>query len=284
MNQITASAFALTAPTHTVEINGRQLAYRMVGKGRPIVLCNRFRGILDTWDPAFIDALARNFTVYTFDYSGLGRSTGKATYEPLSLANDARDLVKALGLVKVVIGGWSLGGVAAQVMLTEYPEMVTQGILIGARPLGNIDVAGEQLFFDTAPIPEYTLEHETILFFEPKSESSRQAAARSRERLALRTEDLSVPIPPAVYNRLLAENPAGHDRQNTREKIKRSKVPMMVIMGDHDIIFPVENWYARMPEMPKMQMVVFSQAGHGPQHEFPVATAEYITAFVGSTL
>ncbi len=279
----TSAVTAVTAPTRLVDVGGRQLAYRRMGQGRPLVLCNRFRGILDTWDPAFLDALARNFTVITFDYSGFGRSTGTPSYDPQSLANDARDLIQALDLGRVIIAGWSIGGVGAQVLMTEYPELVTHAIVIGSGPTGEVARPVEQVFFETAPIFDYSLEHETILFFEPRSESSRQAAARSRERLAQRKDDLSVAIPPEVYLPLLAARPLEVDRLDTRGKLSRSTVPLMLIMGDHDICFPVENWYDRVSELPKMQMIVFSQAGHGPQHEFPVATAEYITTFVGST-
>jgi pimeloyl-ACP methyl ester carboxylesterase len=97
--------------TRFVEVGGRKLAYRSVGKGKPIVLCHRFRGVLDLWDPAFIDSLtAEGFQVVTFDYSGLGQSTGEKSYNPASLVQDAKDLIDALGLRDVVIGGWSIGG------------------------------------------------------------------------------------------------------------------------------------------------------------------------------
>jgi len=49
---------AVTAPTRFVDVRERTLAYRSVGHGQPIVLCNRFRGVLDLWDPAFLDGLA----------------------------------------------------------------------------------------------------------------------------------------------------------------------------------------------------------------------------------
>jgi pimeloyl-ACP methyl ester carboxylesterase len=89
----------------------RRLAYRTIGTGKPIVLCTRFRGNMDVWDPAFLDALATNgFRVITFDYSGLGLSTGEKSYDPVSLARDAKELIEALGLNDAVISGWSLGG------------------------------------------------------------------------------------------------------------------------------------------------------------------------------
>ena len=54
----TSVSGAVAAPTQWVESRGRRLAFRSVGTGTPLVLCTRFRGNLDTWDPAFLDALA----------------------------------------------------------------------------------------------------------------------------------------------------------------------------------------------------------------------------------
>ncbi|MFF0953203.1 hypothetical protein ACFYE9_37940 [Rhizobium leguminosarum] len=65
------------APTQFVELGGRKLAYRSVGKGKPIVLAHRFRGVLGLWDPAFIDALAsQGHQVVTF--AAFIRNTHKA--------------------------------------------------------------------------------------------------------------------------------------------------------------------------------------------------------------
>jgi len=47
---------AVTAPNQFVETNGRRLAYRSIGSGKPIVLCTRFRGNMDVWDPAFLES------------------------------------------------------------------------------------------------------------------------------------------------------------------------------------------------------------------------------------
>ena len=49
---------ATNSRTQYAEINGRKIAYRSIGKGEPLILCQRFRGILDDWYPGFLDALA----------------------------------------------------------------------------------------------------------------------------------------------------------------------------------------------------------------------------------
>ena len=60
--------------------NGADYAYRDTGGGEggvPLVLLQHFRGNLDNWDPALIDALAaRGRRVVRFDNAGVGGSTG----------------------------------------------------------------------------------------------------------------------------------------------------------------------------------------------------------------
>src|SRR5262245_23039085 len=137
MSTMTFNDRAATAANQFVESNGRRLAYRSIGEGPPIVLCTRFRGNMDYWDPLFLDSLAgTGLRVVTFDYSGLGHSTGEKNYDPVSLARDAHDLIEALDLQGVVIAGWSLGGLAAQVYLAMFPERVSHCVLIGTGPPG----------------------------------------------------------------------------------------------------------------------------------------------------
>jgi pimeloyl-ACP methyl ester carboxylesterase len=281
---VVAAEGAVSAKTQFVDSKGRKIAYRSVGTGEPLVLCNRFRGILDSWDPAFLDALAKHFRVLTFDYSGLGRSTGTASYEHVALANDAKDLIQALGLQQVVIGGWSLGGLAAQVFAVRYPEMTTHAVLIGTGPHGPRRPP-EPLFFERALEPVNDLDDVTVLFFEPRSAASREAARRSLGRILQRTTDLSVPIPPELFMRLMGELQAqkNPDPHGVRDELKTTTKPILVISGDHDISFPVEDWYELSRELPTMQHVVFSQSGHGPQHQFAEAAAALIAAFVNST-
>jgi pimeloyl-ACP methyl ester carboxylesterase len=277
---------ATNAKTRFIEANGRKLAYRSIGSGAPIILCNRFKGTLDTWDPAFLDALAIDFRVITFDYSGLGLSTAFPTFDQLSLANDVKDIAEALGLRKIIIGGCSLGGMLAQTVTTQYPELVTHSILIGTVPPGKDSYPAEQLFFETALKPAYDLTDATILFFEPKSEASRKAAKLSEDRIAKRTSDLDTPIPRDLAARLMQESAGEHlfpDKHNSRERLKTSKTPILVISGDHDLVSPVENWYALTRELPRMQLIICPQSGHGPQHQFPEACAEYIATFIRTT-
>jgi pimeloyl-ACP methyl ester carboxylesterase len=276
-------ASAIEAPNQFVQAGTRRLAYRSIGSGKPIVLCTRFRGTMDVWDPAFLDALAaQGFEVITFDYSGLGLSGGEKDYNPLALARDANDLIEALDLQDAVIAGWSLGGITAQVVLAMYPSRLSHAVLIATTPPGPVVKPAEQLFYDTARIADYGLAEETILFFEPASKASRQAAERSARRIALRALDRSPPVPVDFAVAYLGDKPRvpPFPSEPVLQALKTTDIPILHIGGDHDIIFPVENWYALNGQLPTLQLHTFPRAGHGPQHAHPDAAAQCIATFV----
>jgi pimeloyl-ACP methyl ester carboxylesterase len=272
---------AIEARTMYAQINGRKIAYRSIGQGEPLVLCNRFRGILDTWDPAFLDALAKNYRVIIFDYSGFGLSTGTAASNMNGFVADVKDLAAALSLNKIILGGWSFGGMVVQTAIAQYPDLISHGILIGTGPPGKNDRPIEPIFFEKSRILNYSLEDEMVLFFEPAWEASRNAAKLSHERIAKRTTDLDVIVPEKLwdnYSRGFADYV--EDKEGIRDKVLTSAIPMLVISGDHDISFPVENWYALVRKLQTTQIIVIPMSGHGPQHEYPELVARYITEFL----
>lgn len=280
-----ARSEALKAPNHFVEADGRQIAYRRFGQGPDIVLCVRFRGTMDVWDPLFLDLLAESFTVTIFDYSGLGLSTGTASYAKPAMAKDVNDLVDALGLDKVIIAGWSLGGFAAMSFAAAWPEKVSHVLAIATMPPGIMVKPFEELFFETAWIPEYGPREEYILFFEPESERSRTLADASLARIAARSEVRDAVTPPEVFIASVeaSTDPATPfpDHDGALSAFYRgTHIPVLALSGDHDIIFPVENWYALNDVWPTLFVATFPNSGHGPQHQYPELAADIIKSFV----
>jgi len=277
---------AATAPTRFVKAGGRKLAYRSVGKGKPIVLCHRFRGVLGLWDPAFIDALAaEGFQVVTFDYSGFGQSTGAKSYDPGSLVKDAKDLIDALGLKNVVIGGWSIGGVAAQIYLAMFGANVSHVVLLATTPPGMLVKPGEQLFYDTASQPGNSLEGFTTIFFEPQNASSRAASKRSFDRIFAKTNNRSPDIPADWAMAQIGNTPQNpvFPSDDVLQVLKTTTVPILHLGADHDIIFPIENWYALNGQLPTLQLITYPSAGHGPHHQHPKVAAKQIAGFINGT-
>jgi pimeloyl-ACP methyl ester carboxylesterase len=271
---------AVNAKTQFAETNGRKIAYRSIGKGEPIILCQRFRGNLDDWDPAFLDELAKHYTVVTFDFTGLASSTGNPHTDMKGFASDVVDLMTVLGYKKVILGGWSFGGWVAQIVTTEHPELVSQTILIGTKPPGNNKHSFEEIFLKTAYKPVNDFNDEVILFFEPISEFSRKAAKESHDRIASRLDRDSLVRPDQFQFYGKGNEDFTKDPYTARQKMTETKIPILVISGDHEVCFPPENWFELNRKLPTTQVVVIPRAGHGPQHQYPEMTTAYIHSFI----
>ena len=73
MSETASVATYVDAETQVLSAsNGVDYAYRATGASDapPLVTLQHFRGNLDNWDPALIDALARSRRVITFDNRG----------------------------------------------------------------------------------------------------------------------------------------------------------------------------------------------------------------------
>lgn len=89
---------------------------------------------------------------------------------------------------------------------------------------------------------------------------------------------------PAQWDFMLkASGTLNGDKHNSRARLTSTTTPLLVISGDHDLVCPVENWYALTRELPTLHLVVLPRSGHGPQHEFPEFVADYITTFIRTT-
>src|SRR5256885_17146797 len=91
--------------------NGIEYAYRDVGDGDlPLVLLQHFRGNLDNWDPALIDALAADRQGVTFDNVGVGASTGRTPNTVEAMAHGAIALSQAAGFQRSGLPRFPIGG------------------------------------------------------------------------------------------------------------------------------------------------------------------------------
>lgn len=273
--------FSDSETTFTI-LNGLQLAYRRFGQGKPVLVYNRFRGILDTWDPLFLDPLAATYTLVLFDYPGIGDSQGELSPDITEVAEVGIQLMDQLGYNKFYVAGWSYGGLVAQAALFRHKDRVLKTVLIGTNPPGTNAVPFENLFFERALKPDNDLEDETILFFEPASAKSRAAAQASSERIAKRLDRRKIPATSELFQRYFAGSASmKEDKQDFRGQYKTLDNPVLVISADHDISFAVENWFPLLRNVPSLQHIILNGAGHGLQHQEPALIAAYIAVFLG---
>lgn len=88
-----------------------RLFYRDRGEGIPVVLIHGWPLNGDMFEYQALDFLRSGFRVITYDRRGFGRSEQPAKgYDYNTLADDLHDLIEHLGLEKVSLVGFSMGG------------------------------------------------------------------------------------------------------------------------------------------------------------------------------
>src|SRR3954470_19623725 len=140
MSETTPAATYVDAETHVLSApNGVDYAYRAVGASdaTPLVTLQHFRGNLDNWDPALIDALARARRVITFDNRGVAASSGTTPSTVAQMAVDAIDFIDALGVGEVDLLGFSIGSFVAQEVALVRPSIVRKVVLASFGSAGG---------------------------------------------------------------------------------------------------------------------------------------------------
>lgn len=267
--------------TQFAKIAGQKIAFRSFGTGKVLLLTNRFRGIMDSWDPLFLDSLARKNRVVLFDYPEIGDSEGKFPTDIKEIAKVAVQLTDYLQVQTFNLLGWSLGGQVAQYITFLYPKRVLKTVIIGCNPPGENKIPFDPEFFKRALKPINDLDDETVLFFDPNSKKSKQAAVESHNRISQQLDVGKIPASQELLQRCLAPSKGvREDNDNFRAAYQTLKQPILVIHGDHDISFSVENWFPLLKKAPTLQLIVLPGSGHAPHHQYPLLIASYIESFL----
>jgi pimeloyl-ACP methyl ester carboxylesterase len=135
------SVVSEAAETRYLDAGGARIAHRSLGAdvGVPLVLCQRFRGTMDHWDPALLDVLAHERPVVLFDSAGVGQSSGEAASSIAGMAQIAAAVIDKLGHSQVDLLGWSMGGAVCQRLVLDQPDLVRRLVLAGTGPGGVPD-------------------------------------------------------------------------------------------------------------------------------------------------
>src|SRR5258708_37317342 len=126
-------------PTQFVEANGIHFAYRRFGNanGVPLVFNQHYIGTMDYWDPMVTDGLALDREVILFNNAGISSSSGEVPTTFERMGTNAIAFIKALGLKQVDVLGFSIGGMVAQEITLQAPDLVRRLIVDGTGPRGG---------------------------------------------------------------------------------------------------------------------------------------------------
>lgn len=251
-------------PTKAIDVNGTSFLYRESGEkgGAPIVLLHHLTAVLDDWDPKVVDGLAARHHVIAFDNRGVGGSGGSTPSSIEEMARDAVAFIRALGLSKVDLLGFSLGGFIAQVVAQDHPDLVRKVIIAGSGPAGGEGISNMgAVLQDALAKAGASGKHPKHFLFFSQTNNGQAAANAFLARLDERKEDRDAPVSnETIHAQLTAIHAWG---QGDAARLSEIHQPVLVANGDNDVMAPTINSFELAHRLPNAQLSIFPDAGHG---------------------
>ena len=265
--------------------NGVGYAYRDTGGDGtvPLVLLQHFRGNLDNWDPALIDALAMARRVVTFDNAGVGGSAGTTPGSIEQMARDAIAFLAAMEFSQVDLLGFSIGSFVAQQIALMRPAIVRRLVLASSAPQGAAGMHGwAPEVIGAIGTPNTSPEAYLDVFF-TDSAASRQAGGQALGRMYARTEDRDQATTwatrEAQYDAVCAWGIPDH---SLLQRVSALGIPVFVANGDSDPMILPHYSYLLAGLIPHAQVKIYPDSAHGFlfQHhaEFAADVGAFLTA------
>jgi pimeloyl-ACP methyl ester carboxylesterase len=257
---------SLESPNKVVRAaNGVDYAFRELGDGMvPLVLLQHFRGNLDYWDPALIDALAVGRRVITFDNSGVGGSSGVTPSTVAAMARDAIAFLAALDLDQVDLLGFSLGSFIAQDITLIRPALVRSVILASSAPKGAAGMHGwAPEVIDAVGKPEPDPDGYLRVFFAPSSTSQRAGQEALQRVFSKRTD----PDEPTVWQTTQHQYDAvcawGEPNYALLQRLSAIEQPVFIANGDSDPMILPHYSHLLAGLIPQAIVKIYPDAAHG---------------------
>ncbi|HET6986262.1 MAG TPA: alpha/beta hydrolase [Kribbella sp.] len=273
------------SPTQRITAdNGVEYASRETGAGAvPLILLQHFRGNLDSWDPALVDALAADRWVVAVDNTGVGASTGTTPRTVAEMARDVLAFLDASGFEQVDLLGFSLGSFVAQELTLIRPDAVRRLVLASSAPQGAAGMHGwAPKVIDAVGRPQPVPEGVLGVFY-ADSDTSRQAGMQAFGRMAARTSDRD---DQTTWATRLAQYDAvcdwGIPNHALLERVSTISVPVFVTNGDSDPMILPHYSYLLAGLIPHARLKIYPDSAHGFLFQHHLEFAADVTAFLAT--
>jgi len=265
--------------------NGIEYAYRDVGEADvPLVLLQHFRGNLDNWDPALVDALAADRRVVPFNNIGVASTTGTTPNTVEAMAHGAIAFIEAIGFQRVDLLGFSIGSFVAQEIALIRPDLLRRVVLASAAPQGAAGMHGwAPDVIGAVGEPETKPEGYLQIFFastDTGREAGQQVAARIFGRTTNRDEPTTWQTRQAQYDAVCAWGVPNHA---LLQRVAAIELPVFVAGGDSDPMILPRYSYLLAGLLPDARVTLYPDSAHGFLFQHHSRFAADVDAFLAET-
>ncbi|HKN27604.1 MAG TPA: alpha/beta hydrolase [Roseiarcus sp.] len=248
----------------------------------PLVFNQHFRGTMDYWDPAVTDGLAKNREVILFDNAGVSSSSGRTPTSFQDMGANAVAFIKALGLTEVDVLGFSIGGMVAQEITAQAPDLVRRLILVGTGPRGA-DMStsrSAEIFAGAYDPPEHLW---LAVHFSPSPSSQAAGLAFLKRKLLRKDRDPEASEDAAAAQREAVGKYTAR-REGALDYLKAIRQPTLIVQGSNDVIIPTVNSYVLQQNLPNAELILYPDSNHGSFYQYPELFVSQADQFLISAL
>jgi 3-oxoadipate enol-lactonase len=252
-------------------IDGLRLHYSLEGQGTDLILIHGLGGSLRDWD-AIAPSLAKHHRVLRWDVRGFGESDKPAgPYSPQLFARDLTGLCRAVGMTPAHVVGISMGGVIAQRLALDSPELVRSLTLMSTS--SEVGEAAQKAWLKMADSIEQrgfsTNPEAAVRAFSP---GFVKANPGQMAMLAERTAK-NVPHAYAAAARAIGT-------YNWTAALNRIHVPTLILQGLDDVLTPPGGSVKLSRGIAHSRLLMLPGCGHGMTMEKPEVVTNAVLAFV----
>ncbi len=273
---LSAGTASAQAKSGSVQVGSATIAYRVQGHGPAMMLVHGFplSGELFSKNRA---ALARHYTVVTPDLRGFGSSTTPDTKGGVQLyAKDMFAVMDHLSVKKAIIGGMSMGGPVVLEMYREQPQRFRGMVLI-----------------DSTTSPANDVEKGEWPGFGKQAQDKGVASmipALMPNMLTAKTRTANMPlvkylggiVKKGSVNAAVGGGSTLANRPDSRPMMAQAKIPVLIVVGQDDPIYPLEMAQKMHQDIPGSRLVVVPGAAHAAIIEKPEACNQALAAWAST--
>ena len=269
-----------------IDARNARFGYRSAGQGHPLLMIMGAGGVMGTWDPLLVEALAlagRRVTV--FDNRGIGTSSPLGDPEALtivSMADDVIAILDALGIDSADLLGWGMGGYIAQEVALRAADRVSALILAATDAGGPGVLAADARATDWEPAESTDAELARLSF--PDDEDGTAAARTWIERVASAAGCLLGVVPrprETLVAQRVAEGPGWASAHGgTRARLGAITAPTLVLTGAEDAVVPPSDSAVLAEGIPGATAKIYDRTGHAFLFQAPTRVASDIVGFL----